>query len=358
MKGPKQQSHQARDTDPAPQTKVASSLASKGEGDQSGNPAGGSDAVGSNAAGPAIVTSLEDALPTRRGQLARRRAAGPRTELGKQRSSRNATKYGIFSEVVVLKGESRAGYQSLLKGLWEAFQPEGRLEEVLVEKLAMILWRHRRLFVAEGAEIRKNIEFLEWDQRNQQQEEAEEIGSSSILDYNGGLIRKIQNPDVLERCLELLAELRQGIEIEGFDPERDTPILERIYGESDKNRLRKTLYEAYEIWLCTSNASEEEREREGYASQERCRKNILGEIDDEIRRLKRYQKTQASIESDRTKLESLRRIVPESPALDRLLRYEASLERAFDRTLSQLERLQRMRLGQPVPPPVKIELSG
>jgi len=43
--------------------------------------------------------------------------------------------------------------------------------------------------------------------------------------------------------------------------------------------------------------------------------------------------------------------------LDRLLRYEASLERTFDRTLNQLERLQRMRLGQPVPPPVKVELS-
>ncbi|MFY9584304.1 MAG: hypothetical protein WAR21_07430 [Candidatus Acidiferrales bacterium] len=44
-----------------------------------------------------------------------------------------------------------------------------------------------------------------------------------------------------------------------------------------------------------------------------------------------------------------------SPEL--LLRYETSLERQFDRILTQLERLQRMRLGQPVPPPVKVELS-
>jgi hypothetical protein len=36
---------------------------------------------------------------------------------------------------------------------------------------------------------------------------------------------------------------------------------------------------------------------------------------------------------------------PDAPAFDRLLRYEASLERSFDRTLGQLERLQRMRLG-------------
>ncbi len=42
--------------------------------------------------------------------------------------------------------------------------------------------------------------------------------------------------------------------------------------------------------------------------------------------------------------------VPDARVLDRLLRYEASLDRSFERTLSQLERLQRMRLGQPILP--------
>ena len=78
-------------------------------------------------------------------------------------------------------------------------------------------------------------------------------------------------------------------------------------------------------------------------------------IDKEIRRLKKHQKARAAIESERLKVEALRRVVPESPALDRLLRYEASLERNIDRTLSHLERLQRMRLGQPVLP--KLEVS-
>ena len=49
--------------------------------------------------------------------------------------------------------------------------------------------------------------------------------------------------------------------------------------------------------------------------------------------------------------------VPPPDVLDLLLRYEANLDRSFDRTLSQLERLQRIRLGQLVPPPVKIDLS-
>jgi uncharacterized membrane protein YccC len=123
-------------------------------------------------------------------------------------------------------------------------------------------------------------------------------------------------------------------------------------------RLRETLYDAYAIWLNTSNAPEEERRRQDCSPPEECKQIVLQLIDAEVRRLKRYRKTRASIEVDRTKLEILRRSVPESPSLDRFLRYEASLERAFDRTLSQLERLQRMRLGQPVPPPLKVELSG
>src|SRR5262245_55752351 len=42
--------------------------------------------------------------------------------------------------------------------------------------------------------------------------------------------------------------------------------------------------------------------------------------------------------------------VPESPTLDRMMRYEASLERAFFRCLHELHRLQAARAGVPVPP--------
>jgi hypothetical protein len=43
---------------------------------------------------------------------------------------------------------------------------------------------------------------------------------------------------------------------------------------------------------------------------------------------------------------------------DNLLRYEASIERAFDRALTQLERKQRMQLGQPILPQIKLDLGS
>jgi hypothetical protein len=287
------------------------------------------------------------------------RATGPRTLEGKNRSKYNAVKHGIFASVVLDGpggGESRSEFRRLHEGLREDFNPEGTLEEILVEKLAMILWRHARLVKAETAEIRKTIEFVEWDETNRQWLEAEKTQPFDIK-YHGGLARRIENPVILERCLELLAELRQGIAERGFNQERDWEILTQLYGNRDEESVQETFFDTYEVWRCTSEVSEEERERKGYATPEECKEDVLGEIDHEVHRLKAYKKRRASVESARAKLEVLRRRIPDTPESERLLRYEASLERSFERTLSQLERLQRMRLGHAVPPPLKVELS-
>src|SRR4029077_17632832 len=129
--------------------------------------------------------------------LADSKATGPRTKQGKQRASLNSTKHGIFSKAVVLEGEARAEFEAVLTGLQETLQPKGTLEEILVEKLATITWRQRRLLVAEGAEIRKNMEFVELDQRLRQREEAENLARLSGPLNKHSLIPNIGNPDVL-----------------------------------------------------------------------------------------------------------------------------------------------------------------
>jgi hypothetical protein len=118
------------------------------------------------------TATIED---TAEQPLRERKAGGPRTTEGKQRSRHNALKYGIFAKNVLLKGESQSEFGSLLNGLLNDFRPAGTLEELLVEKLAALAWRHRRLFLAEGAEIRKNMEFFESDQRDRERDEEVKI---------------------------------------------------------------------------------------------------------------------------------------------------------------------------------------
>jgi hypothetical protein len=51
------------------------------------------------------------------------------------------------------------------------------------------------------------------------------------------------------------------------------------------------------------------------------------------------------------------RAVPAAEALDRLLRAEAAAERSLNRAIDRLERLQRRRLGETLPPPISVRLS-
>ncbi len=165
------------------------------------------------------------------------------------------------------------------------------------------------------------------------------------------------NRHVLEQCFKWLADLRKGVEKIGFRPDEDTVFLRNLSGNRDLSRLGTDLYDAYETWLQVAKIPEEERGRKGYPSPAECRQIVIEKIDKEIRCLKRDQKARSSIQAARTQLEIVSRNVPDGPELDRLLRYEATLERFFDRTLSQFEHVRRMRLGQPVLPELEVHHS-
>ena len=287
------------------------------------------------------------------------RSTGPRTKQGKERSKRNSLKHGIFSKALLLEGESAAEFERLLKGLRSSLKPVGKAEEILVEKLAVLFWRYRRFLTAESAEIRRGTEFLEWDQKCDGMNSAIETMNSSYDydtgDYKSGLIRHIVHPPILNRCIELLRELEENIRDRGFDPESDSTILAQLY--SDDEHPNETVNSEYDDWLRTSEETEEERQQHGYATPEECVSNVLDAIKAEIKRLEAHSRCQKKVNSSRIALDKLRGFVPTDPQeLERLLRYAASIDREIDRTLSQLERLQRIRMGQPVLPAIKLDL--
>ena len=50
-------------------------------------------------------------------------------------------------------------------------------------------------------------------------------------------------------------------------------------------------------------------------------------------------------------------VLPSTEVLDKIMRYETKLERQLHRAMNQLERLQRRRMGESVPPPLAVEMS-
>ncbi len=69
----------------------------------------------------------------------------------------NALRHGVLSRYAVLPWEEESEYRTLLGALVAEHAPDGPTEEHLVEELAGIIWRKRRLRLAEAAIYREQL---------------------------------------------------------------------------------------------------------------------------------------------------------------------------------------------------------
>jgi len=69
----------------------------------------------------------------------------------------NAMKHGILSRLAVLAHEDHAEFDDLLAALIDEHRPAGITERHLIEELATIIWRKRRVLLAEGANINEGL---------------------------------------------------------------------------------------------------------------------------------------------------------------------------------------------------------
>jgi len=69
----------------------------------------------------------------------------------------NAMQHGILSRYTVLSHENADEYGVLLSALLDEHRPAGATEAHLVEELAGIIWRKRRVLQAEGATINRGL---------------------------------------------------------------------------------------------------------------------------------------------------------------------------------------------------------
>ena len=74
----------------------------------------------------------------------------------------NALRHGVLSRYTVLPWDDGVEYQALVAALVAEHAPQGPTEEHLVEELAGILWRKRRLRLAEAAAHRRALRATLW----------------------------------------------------------------------------------------------------------------------------------------------------------------------------------------------------
>lgn len=81
-----------------------------------------------------------------------KKSTGPRSKAGKERSARNAIKHGLFTDILLLPHEDADALAALKDNLHADFRPVTHMQAIVIDRLAMLIWRERRLAQAEASE--------------------------------------------------------------------------------------------------------------------------------------------------------------------------------------------------------------
>ena len=271
----------------------------------------------------------------------------PAESTGTEITRFNALKHGILSRYTVLPWEDAGEYRALVAALVAEHAPNGPTEDHLVEELAGILWRKRRLRLAEAAAYRRGLEdtlepyretvkaaLVHLDATDQSEWVVDAIRATA--DETAEDIREMEEDEAItRRALDLLDSSRNDAYEAALaallDGTREwwEDVLARDFDELEEDEEPATV-DPDEL---------EEDEEPATADAESLRRFLEGKVmlwfetrlkELANRPLIRQQAFGEALDADK---------------LERLGRYEVHLDRKLERTLTMLIRLQDLRRG-------------
>jgi hypothetical protein len=245
----------------------------------------------------------------------------------------NALKHGLLSRYTVLPWEDASEYHALVAALAAEHTPQGPTEEHLVEELAGVFWRKRRLRLAEAAAHRRGLHATKQPYGHTvdaslvlidcsgRSEWVSDAIRATVSDTEADILDTEQDEAMTRRALELLNSKRNDAyeaalgalredtqewwaEVLASDPEEVEEDEEPV--TADVEGLRRFLEEEVLPWF-------ENRKKE-LATRPLIREQAFGE----------------ALDPDK---------------LERLGRYEVHLDRKLERVLAMLLRLKDLRQG-------------
>ena len=77
------------------------------------------------------------------------RCTGPKTVAGKAKSAMNALKHGLAAKTPLIPGEDEEEFRQFVWDIVEDLRPEGPVQAELAQRVAVLMWKRRRLAGAE-----------------------------------------------------------------------------------------------------------------------------------------------------------------------------------------------------------------
>jgi hypothetical protein len=155
-------------------------------------------------------------------------AGGPKTEEGKEVVRWNATRHGIRSPAPVVPGvEKKEDWEEHREGVLESLQPEGHLELVLAERVALLSWRLHRVTRYETETIALLHEKLEDDLAERRRFGSYLLGPNHPEDVRGAL----HDARSAQRFIKQFAKLPDDKRLSGVEA---AGILDLVWGQTDE----------------------------------------------------------------------------------------------------------------------------
>ena len=252
------------------------------------------------------------------------RSTGPVTFAGKAAASRNATRHGLLSAKLLLDDEDPVEFQTLLGELCRSLYPVGGMDAMLVERIAVTVWRQRRLIGAETASL---------SLARQPKTIADVVSSELGRDHDSKLSPADLTPDDMDRdewCRRAISEIESLGEFDIRSLEQRSPM---IFG---KLKLDAEVSGTDPILF----ARDHKGGLTGYVDKlyEWCREQVRTSAS----------RSHALLLADQVRA---KRLVLPNDTLEVFSRYQTTLDNQLFKTLKALREVQEWRLETLVPVP-------
>lgn len=275
-------------------------------------------------------------------------STGAITLEGKTIVSRNAIKHGIFTKDLIIKSgvcqENEAEYQELLNGIIDSLSPQGQLESLLVEKIALDFWRLKRVIRFESGSMKKYLDEVLDDYYNSWQGSnthfSEEMtdqkieNAQSIIDWNKKYLTYLQRCVVkFDRPIWKENEFESDIEDDLYMIANS--IERKHFSSSEKDKLQFGELNLSELKQIIARA--------GYTTEKEITDKLIlciekqnDEQEKEIQKLETQRAANRIADQLNARLCSL----PQDESFEKVLKYERSIQKSIYQNLIMLKKIQ------------------
>jgi len=242
---------------------------------------------------------------------------------GYNNSSGNALRHGILSRHIVLQHENVDEYNTLILGLKERYDPDGPIEEHLIEELAGCIWRKQRVLMAESSAFNAQMHSIIGNERSDP--------AAGAVPWKQGMGKLgVDFEDIFDLSeAEVAQQLHEAL-LDMECTEKASELLDKGGRDCYQKVLKALQMDSKDWWL--ECVAEDEYKANS--------KDLETFIADELLPL-----CESNVKKTRFHYQIKQQTLGESLpylCLNNLSRYETFLDRKFERTLAMLIKLKSM----------------